>query len=361
MAFFQSTYQKAGMYNLPRRDKLLIVIGQEPSHLAGVARPKDGKWYDLDLEKFRAGEISNKEAIRIREELKTVDSPYHKLIAKFQRKYKDDILVFDLSYYDLGKKHNLKSKSVHTFSDIINRNKEDRKKALGVDATNYTDLVDMMNACEHLLYIGEADNGLSFDLFLDEFDDVSVITNQSNKINIGVVNGGKIEDISHVKILDEISLENIENELSRITSRMKINELNAKEPITRDLDVLLAKWNSRVAKYDYRVIDPKLVENVKRVYPFIEPFPDVAVESIYRLYCKDTTRTSLAEKEVVREDFFVDMFLIYSLYDYSMPLEFLTARPKISFTKAYNEQNYRNIKRFLNIIKKNKLIDSAIS
>ena len=60
MAFFQSTYQKAGMYNLPRRDKLLIVIGQEPSHLAGVARPKDGKWYDLDLEKFRAGEISNK-------------------------------------------------------------------------------------------------------------------------------------------------------------------------------------------------------------------------------------------------------------------------------------------------------------
>lgn len=362
MALHPSRYQRNGNYNMSRVDKTLIILAQEPSHLAGVKRPENGKWYDIDLKEFQAGNISRKDAIRLREELKSVDSPYHKMVADFQKKYKDDVLVFDLSFYELGKKHNLKSSSVYTLSDIINRNKKDSEETLTFDATNYTELVEMMNACEHLIYIGEAQKGLSFDLFIDDFSTVDIITTPSSKINLSVYGGGDVKDVKHVNITEEITLENVKQALARASKKLTPNEINYSNPITKDFDFLIEKWNKRIAeKPEYsKPIDSAFVEKVRKVYPFLKDIPDSAVESLYMLYCKDTTRASLINKPVVREDFFIDLFLYYTLYDVSAQLSFLTARPKISFLKAYNDQNYRDMKRFLNVIKKNSILDKAI-
>lgn len=333
-------------YNLGIGDKILIILAQSPSHLGGVEIIKDNKWYGVPQQDIVKRGYSKKELISIRDRIKKEASgDYHKLIADFQKKYKSQVLVYDLSWYDLGKKHNLDYKSTFTLQQAID-GKEYKQ--------DFSELIKMMNEAEHLIYIGEAHKGLDFDLFIDDFSTSVVITDDDNI---------KLKETDYLKVIKGISLERVKALLDAMKLALEPFNINYEKPFD---DELLKKvkdiWEDRTKrkKHFIEVIDSKSVKKINEIYPFTKELPDIVSEALWSVYAKDTTRASLIDKPQ-REDFFIDIVLMYSLFDWKSPNEFLTKRPKVSLLKAVTEANKRDIIRFHNIIKKNSFIDKAIN
>lgn len=333
-------------YNLGVGDKVLIILAQSPSHLGGVEGIKDGKWYGVPQQDISNRGYSRKELISIREKIKREASgEYHKLIADFQKKYKSQVLVYDLSWYDLGKKHNLDYKSTFTLQQAI-EGKEYKQ--------DFSELIKMMNEAEHLIYIGEAHKGLDFDLFIDDFSTSVVITDDENI---------KLKETDYLKVIKGISLDRVKALLDVMKIALEPFNISYEKPFD---DELLKKvkdiWADRTKRKQHfmQVIDEKSVKKVNEIYPFTKELPDIVTEALWNVYAKDTTRTSLIDRPQ-REDFFIDIVLMYTLFDWKSPNEFLTKRPKVSLFKAVTEANKRDIMRFHNIIKKNSFVDKAIN
>ena len=333
-------------YNLGVGDKVLIILAQSPSHLGGVEGIKDGKWYGVPQQDISNRGYSRKELISIREKIKReAGGDYHKLIADFQKKYKSQVLVYDLSWYDLGKKHNLDYKSTFTLQQAI-EGKEYKQ--------DFSELIKMMNEAEHLIYIGEAHKGLDFDLFIDDFSTSVVITDDENI---------KLKETDYLKVIQGISLDRVKALLDVMKIALEPFNISYEKPFD---DELLKKvkeiWADRTKRKQHfmQVIDEKSVKKVNEIYPFTKELPDIVTEALWNVYAKDTTRASLIDRPQ-REDFFIDIVLMYTLFDWKSPNEFLTKRPKVSLFKAVTEANKRDIMRFHNIIKKNSFIDKAIN
>ena len=333
-------------YNLGVGDKVLIILAQSPSHLGGVEAIKDGKWYGVPQQDIAKRGYSRKELISIREKIKREASgEYHKLIADFQKRYKSQVLVYDLSWYDLGKKHNLDYKSTFTLQQAI-EGKEYKQ--------DFSELIKMMNEAEHLIYIGEAHKGLDFNLFIDDFSTSVVITDDDNI---------QLKETDYLKVIKGISLERVKALLDVMKLALEPFNISYEKPFD---DELLKKvkdiWADRTKrKKDFmEVIDAKSVRKINEIYPFTKELPDIVSEALWSVYAKDTTRASLIDRPQ-REDFFIDVVLMYSLFDWKSPNEFLTKRPKVSLLKAVTEANKRDIIRFHNMIKKNSFIEKAIN
>ena len=333
-------------YNLGIGDKILIILAQSPSHLGGVEAIKDGKWYGVPQQDIVKRGYSKKELISIREKIKREASgEYHKLIADFQKRYKSQVLVYDLSWYDLGKKHNLDYKSTFTLQQAI-EGKEYKQ--------DFSELIKMMNEAEHLIYIGEAHKGLDFNLFIDDFSTSVVITDDDNI---------QLKETDYLKVIKGISLERVKALLDVMKLALEPFNISYEKPFD---DELLKKvkdiWADRTKKKkDFmEVIDAKSVKKINEIYPFTKELPDIVSEALWSVYAKDTTRASLIDRPQ-REDFFIDVVLMYSLFDWKSPNEFLTKRPKVSLLKAVTEANKRDIIRFHNMIKKNSFIEKAIN
>lgn len=333
-------------YNLGIGDKVLIILAQTPSHLGGVETIKDDKWYGVPQKDISNRGYSRKELISIREKIKReANGEYHKLVADFQKKYKSQVLVYDLSWYDLGKKHNLDYKSTFTLQQAI-EGKEYRQ--------DFSELIKMMNEAEHLIYIGEAHKGLDFDLFIDDFSTSVVITDDENI---------QLKETDYLKVIRGISLERVKALLDVTKLALEPFNISYEKPFD---DELLKKvkeiWEDRTKrkKHFMEVIDAKSVKKINEIYPFTKELPDIVSEALWNVYAKDTTRASLIDRPQ-REDFFIDIVLMYTLFDWKSPNEYLTKRPKVSLLKAVTEANKRDIMRFHNLIKKNSLIDKAIN
>ena len=258
---------------------------------------------------------------------------------------KSQVLVYDLSWYDLGKKHNLDYKSTFTLQQAI-EGKEYRQ--------DFSELIKMMNEAEHLIYIGEAHKGLDFDLFIDDFSTSVVITDDENI---------QLKETDYLKVIRGISLERVKALLDVTKLALEPFNISYEKPFD---DELLKKvkeiWEDRTKrkKHFMEVIDAKSVKKINEIYPFTKELPDIVSEALWNVYAKDTTRASLIDRPQ-REDFFIDIVLMYTLFDWKSPNEYLTKRPKVSLLKAVTEANKRDIMRFHNLIKKNSFIDKAIN
>lgn len=329
-------------YNLGVGDKLLVIFAQKPSILGGVEGVRNGKWYGRTHQKLKNEDkkiaYSKKDLISIKRAIDiTANGEYHKMVADFQKKYKDRVLFFDLGFYSLGKKHKLKYESLYTIDDAINGKEY---------IQDYSKLIEMMNQCEHLLYVGEANDGLDFKLFVDDFDTITVLTDDE-----------LFFEESNVEIKKGISLENLENILVDESVKLKEFDTDYANPYGDKFGEIKSVWERRMKnKQGVNPINPDLVVKLRSLYPFLKEIPDTVCESLWGVYAKDTTRGSISDNPS-REDFFLDIFLMYSLFDWRNPNEFLIRRPKVSLTKAVLEGNNRNILRFKKIIKKNNIIE----
>ena len=167
----------------------------------------------------------------------------------------------------------------------------------------------MMNEAEHLIYIGEAHKGLDFDLFIDDFSTSVVITDDENI---------QLKETDYLKVIRGISLERVKALLDVTKLALEPFNISYEKPFD---DELLKKvkeiWEDRTKRKRHfmEVIDAKSVKKINEIYPFTKELPDIVSEALWNVYAKDTTRASLIDRPQ-REDFFIDIVLMYTLFDW---------------------------------------------
>lgn len=353
-------------YNLPSNgDNILIILGQEVSHLAGVEGIYDGKWYDKEFSGFE--KLLVNELIEIKDKIKnSVDPQIHSLIAKFVKKVPNNVYVYDLSPYNLGSLVKLKTEATHTLQSILefltkqSKLEEKDRSKLSYQPDNYSKLVDMMNKCEHLVYIGEINQSLDFRYFVDDFSSIHIVTNNEDFEFKTDVKDIKDED-KFFFIHKGLSLENITKALETAKEKATPFKIDYSNPYPKDIKEKIASLASagyleflnRFKKAN--PINSKLVNKLKKLYPFLKEYDDLHIEGWWAMYAKDTTRAGRMN-EIPKEDFFIDMLLLYTLLakdpNWNFPNQFLLSRPKTSLIKAICTKNKRDISRFRLKVKK---------
>lgn len=306
-------------FNYEGKSSLIILLGNEISKLCGVESVKDGKWYG----KKYTDVVSDKNLWK--DTISKIEIKHHDILKTILKYKKDNVKIYDLSGF-LNHSDILPITDINTPPSI-----EDGKVKMKL---NFDTIIADMFKSDFFVYIGENAKEIDFSLFLDDFSKVKIISN--DKFD---------KKYENCEILDEISVKNVKKALDSILKVVNKEYNNYKRPYGFDVTpAIIKELNNDNKEFNFGY-DEELVKKIIEKYPFLKKLKGEVIENFWKAYMLNTGRYSNHDK-IEQEDYFLDMFLVYSVYKWKDELKLSTGRPKVSLTKAFVEKNPRDVDRF---------------
>lgn len=303
----------------------------------------------------------------------------YKCFKELKDKYKDDIIfvnqeidnkfkIYDIEHLNLqGNLYEYYCEPCNLINNTNICSKCNKENlfyniTLKEDKRQYSKVVDLINIAQNLIFIGNISE-LDPTLYTEDFIDSLYISEDEVKYNGQNPYLDKEErnknfsDFFTKKIITtdlNLTIEDINNFVkNKLNKKMTIDINNPFKNKGEEIiniindyfEHLKSKHNIKNMHYDRRIVN-----SLKKTYPFTKKLPELYLHNIWFAYCYDTKRNP----SIVKYDYlFYDMLLVYSKFRWEGVKKYFTKHPKVSLTIAYNENDEKSITLFKKLLFKN--------
>ena len=227
------------------------------------------------------------------------------------------------------------------------------------DKRQYSQVVDLINETQNLIFIGNVSD-LDPTLYTEDFVDTLYVNTEEIQYKgqnpyISKEDREKnFSDFFNQKlIVDDLnnSIDTIDGFIkSKLSKKNVININNPYKNKGKEIIEIINNYFEHLKekhKINNLHYDKRIVNQIKRKYPFTKLLPELYVHNIWFAYSYDTKRNPSI---VTYDDLFYDMLLVYSKYRWEGVKKYFTKKPKVSLTIAYNENDEKTINLFKKLL-----------